>query len=106
MPLFIFDGYTPFLEAASHAVDADTANHVRRQPAFNTVSNLIAQAGAHDDPAVAAEIIEQAKARSKALEVGWLASQAMIRWAENQLPQNLQSDEVETDPKPKRSRSK
>ena len=105
MPLYTFDGYTPFLEAASRAVDSDTANHVRRQPAFNTVANLVAQAGAHDDPETAAAIIEQAKVRSKSLEIGWLASQSMIRWAENQLPK-FESSEVDTEAKPKRSRSK
>lgn len=105
MPLFIFDGYTPFLEAASHGISADAANHVRKQPAFNTVANLIAQAGAHDDPETAAAIIEQAKERSKSLEVAWLATQAMIHWAETQILQD-DPDPVSPGAKPKRGRSR
>lgn len=105
MPLFIFDGYTPFLEAASHGISADAANHVRKQPAFTTVASLVGQAGAHDDPAVAAEILEQAKERSKSLEVGWLATQAMIRWAETQILQD-DADPINPGAKPKRGRSK
>lgn len=103
MALYVFDGYPSFLEAVSGGVDPDTFNHVRRQPAFSTVVSLIGQAGAHDDPKTALEIIEQAKLRAQALSLGHKAAIRMIDWAESQILPDVVK-ETEEESKPKRGR--
>lgn len=103
MALYVFDGYPSFLDAVSGDVDPDTVNHVRRQPAFSTVSSLISQAGAHDDPKTALEIIGQAKLRAQALNLGYLAAVKMIDWAESQILPDVVK-ETEEESKPKRGR--